>query len=72
MSAIVKKMSHGFLKDGRSFQIIDFESLVIAEDGTIHSGTVGVSIDGKYGKYPISTIAENINYASLPCDMVCR
>lgn len=62
MSAIIKEHSQGLLKDGRIFKIIDFKNLAIAEDGSIHSGTVGAVIDGKYATYPVSAIAENIDY----------
>ena len=61
-SATIKEHSQGFLKDGRQFEIIDFKKLAIADDGTIHSGTVGVVIEGKYISTCISMLAENIDY----------
>lgn len=62
MSVIIKEHSQGLLKDGRKFEIIDFKNLAVAEDGSIHSGLVGVVIDERYALYPISVIAENIDY----------
>lgn len=65
MVAIIKEHSKGFLKDGREFEIIDFQGFAFSDDGTIHSGTVGVVVDGKYNIYPVSVIAENIDYVSF-------
>lgn len=61
-SAIIKEHSTGFLKDGRRFEIIDFKNLAVANDGSIHSGVVGVVIDDKYIETCISMLAENIDY----------
>jgi hypothetical protein len=65
MTANIKSHSKGKLKDGREFEIIDFQKFVFSDDGTIHSGVIGVVIDGKYGTYPISVIAENIDYTTV-------
>lgn len=62
MIAILQEHSKGVLKDGREFEIIDFQKFAFSDDGTIHSGTIGVVIDGKYDVYPVSVIAENIDY----------
>ena len=65
MVAILKEHSKGVLKDGREFEIIDFQKFAFSDDGSIHSGTIGVVIDGKYGSYPVSVIAENIDYEKI-------
>ena len=65
MVAVLKEHSKGLLKDGREFEIIDFQKFAFSDDGTIHSGTVGVVIDGKYGTYTVSSLAENIDYEKL-------
>ena len=65
MVAIIQEHSKGKLKDGREFEIIDFQKFAFSDDGTIHSGTLGVVIDGKHGTYPVSVIAENIDYKLL-------
>ena len=65
MVAVLQESSKGFLKDGREFEIINFQQFAFSDDGTIHSGTVGVVIDGKYGSYPVSVIAENIDYEKI-------
>ena len=65
MVAVLQENSKGFLKDGREFEIINFQKFAFSDDGTIHSGTVGVVIDGKYGSYPVSVITENIDYEKL-------
>ncbi|MDD6071433.1 MAG: hypothetical protein PUC12_11590 [Clostridiales bacterium] len=62
MVGIIKEHSRGFLKDGRAFEIIDFKKFAFSDDGTIHSGVVGVLIDGIYGIYCVSDIAKNIDY----------
>ena len=62
MVAIIQEHSKGKLRDGREFEIIDFQKFAFSDDGTIHSGTLGVVIDGKYDTYPVSVIAENIDY----------
>lgn len=62
MSAILTEHSQGLLKDGRRFEIIDFKNLVVAEDGSIHSGLVGVVIDDRYFPTSLSMLAENIDY----------
>lgn len=62
MVAILKEHSKGLLKDGREFEIIDFRLFAFSDDGTIHSGVVGAVIDGKYGTYPVSSIAKKIDY----------
>lgn len=69
--AIVRNFTHGLLNDGRRFQITGFKKLCICEDGSIHSGVIEVNIDGKVEDYPISALAENINYMSLPSDILC-
>lgn len=69
--AIVKPYTHGLLKDGRRFQIKEFKNLVIAEDGSIHSGNVILTIDDTTETYTISALAENIIYSSLPSDIRC-
>lgn len=61
-SAIINVGTNGKLKDGKSFEIIDFKKFAVAEDGSIHSGVIGVVVDGEYGIYPMSIIAENIDY----------
>ena len=58
MVAIIQEHSKGKLKDGREFEI----KFAFSDDGTIHSGTLGVVIDGKYGTYLVSVVAENIDY----------
>lgn len=60
--AIIQEHSKGILKSGREFKIIDLKKMAFSDDGTIHSGTLGVVIDGEYGIYPVSVIAENIDY----------
>lgn len=62
MSAIIRPHSKGLLKDGREFEIVDFINLAIASDGSIHSGILGVAIDGKYDIYTVSMIAEELDY----------
>ena len=61
-TAIIKEHSKGLLKDGRQFEVIDFKNLAITEDGTIHSGSVGIVIEGKYISTAVSMLAENIDY----------
>ena len=61
-SGVIKVGSQGLLKDGRSFEVIDFKAFAVADDGSIHSGSVGVVIDGKYISTAISMLAENIDY----------
>ena len=39
-----------------------FQNFAFSDDGTIHSGTVGVVIDGNYGTYCVSDIAKRIDY----------
>lgn len=65
MVANIKEHSKGKLKDGREFEIIDFQKFAFSDDGTIHSGVIGVVIDGKYSTYSVSVIAENIDYKTL-------
>ena len=67
--AIVRTFTHGFLKDGRPFQITGFTKFCICEDGSIHSGSVELNIDGHIEQYTMSELAENINYSSLPSDI---
>lgn len=67
-SAIIKVGTSGKLKDGRDFKIIDFQRFAIADDGSIHSGVVGVVVNERYGIYAMSTIAENIDYKSIKSD----
>lgn len=62
MVGIIKEHSKGFFKDGRKFEIIDFKNFAFSDDGTIHSGTVGVAIDGVYDTYCVSDIAKMIDY----------
>lgn len=62
MTTTIQEHSKGLLKDGREFEIIDFQKFSFSDDGTIHSGIVGVVLDGKYDIYPVSVIAENIDY----------
>lgn len=69
-STMIRKGIHGRLKDGRHFRIIDIEKLTIDENGMICSGTIGVSVDGKYDTYRIEDFARNINYMSLPTDTI--
>lgn len=61
-SAIINVGTSGKLKNGKRFEIIDFKKFAVAEDGSIHSGVAGVVVDGEYGIYPMSVIAENIDY----------
>ena len=61
-SGVIKEGSQGLLKDGRSFEIVKFKALAVTDDGSIHSGSVGVVIDGKYISTAISMLAENIDY----------
>ena len=65
MVAIINEHSKGLFKDGREFEIIDFKNFAFSDDGTIHSGTVGVVVNGEYGIYPVSVVAENIDYVSF-------
>lgn len=65
MVAVLKEHSKGVLKDGREFEVIDFQQFAFSDDGTIHSGLVGVVIDGKYATYLVSSLAENIDYEKL-------
>lgn len=65
MTSNIKEHSKGLLKDGKEFEIIDFKTFAFSDDGTIHSGVIGVVIDGKYGTYPVSVIAENIDYTTV-------
>ena len=65
MVANIKAHTKGTLKDGRPFEIIDFDTFAFSDDGTIHSGLIGVVIEGKYDKYPVSSIAKNIDYNTL-------
>ena len=60
-SAIIKVGTSGKLKDGRDFEIIDFRTFAVADDGSIHSGVAGVVVDRKYGIY-MSTLAKCIDY----------
>lgn len=69
--ATIKPYTHGLLKDGRRFQIREFKKICICEDGSVHSGIVELEIDGKVDIYPISALAENINYMTLPTDTLC-
>ena len=62
MVAIIQEHWKGKLKDGREFEIIDFQKFAFSDDGTIHSGTVGVVIDDNYGTYCVSDIAKMIDY----------
>ena len=64
-STIIKVGTSGKLKDGKDFEIIDFKKFAVADNGSIHSGVVGVVVDGEYGVYPMSTIAENIDYMHI-------
>lgn len=64
-SAIVRRNTHGFLKDGRRFQILDINELCLSDDGKVHSGMLTVQIEGITERYPLSVIAESINYITL-------
>lgn len=61
-STIISENTKGLLKDGRRFEVIKFKKLAVADDGSIHSGLVGVVIDDKYIETCISMLAENIDY----------
>ena len=47
MTVIINVNSKGYLKDGRTFEIFNFEKVAIASDGSIHSGIVNLYIDGE-------------------------
>lgn len=65
-SGIIEVNSKGYLKDGKKFQIEKIVKLCISDDGTVHSGVLLASVDGKEPQtYPLSVIAENIDYNSL-------
>ena len=48
-SVIIELNSKGYLKDGRTFEIFNFEKIAVASDGNIHSGIVNLYIDGEFG-----------------------
>ena len=64
-TATIKKHSKGLLKDGRAFEIIDFNIFNIADDGTIRAGSIGVVIDEKYITTSLSMLAKNIDYENF-------
>lgn len=64
-SATIKIGTSGKLKSGKDFEIINFKKFAVSDNGSIHSGVIGVVVDGKYGVYPISAIAENIDYNNI-------
>lgn len=64
-SVVIEVNSKGYLKDGRSFEIINFEKIAIANDGSIHSGLVNLYIDGKMTTTMLSWLGENIDYSRV-------
>ena len=64
-SVIVEANSKGYLKDGRSFKIINFEKITLANDGTVHSGLVDLYIDEEITRTMLSWLGENIDYAKV-------
>lgn len=64
-SCIIKENSKGYLKDGRVFEIIKFENVAIASDGSIHSGIVSLYIDDKETTTMLSWLGENLDYSKV-------
>ena len=64
-SVIVEVNSKGYLKDGRSFKIINFKKITLANDGTVHSGLVDLYIDGEITCTMLSWLGENIDYTKV-------
>ena len=61
-SVIINTNSKGYLKDGRKFEIFNFEKVAVASDGSIHSGIVNLYIDGELTSTMLSWLGENIDY----------
>ena len=64
-SVILKVNSKGYLKDGRKFEIINFEKVTVANDGSIHSGIVNLYINDKMTSTMLSWLGENIDYTKV-------
>lgn len=64
-SVIIDLNSKGYLKDGRTFEIFNFEKIAIANDGSIHSGLVNLYIDGELTQTMLSWLGENIDYTKV-------
>lgn len=64
-SVIIDSNSKGYLKDGRTFEIFNFEKVAIANDGSIHSGLVNLYIDGELTQTMLSWLGENIDYTKV-------
>jgi len=65
MTVIINVNSKGYLKDGRTFEIFNFEKVAIASDGSIHSGIVNLYIDGELTSTMLSWLGENIDYSRV-------
>ena len=61
-SVILNVNSKGYLKDGRTFEIFNFEKVAVANDGSIHSGLVNLYINGEMTSTMLSWLGENIDY----------
>lgn len=59
---IIDVNSKGYLKDGRMFEIFNFEKVAIASNGSIHSGIVNLYINGELTQTMLSWLGENIDY----------
>lgn len=64
-TVIIDVNSKGYLKDGRTFEIFNFEKIAIANNGEIHSGLVNLYIDGKMTQTMLSWLGENIDYTHV-------
>lgn len=64
-SVIIEVNSKGYLKDGRTFEIINFEKVSVADDGSIHSGLVNLYINGEMTTTMLSWLGENIDYTKV-------
>ena len=65
MTVIINVNSKGYLNDGRTFEIFNFEKVAIASDGSIHSGIVNLYIDGELTSTMLSWLGENIDYSRV-------
>ena len=64
-SVILNVNSKGYLKDGRTFEIFNFEKVAVANDGSIHSGLVNLYINGEMTTTMLSWLGENIDYTKV-------
>lgn len=64
-SVVIEVNSKGYLKDGRTFEIINFEKIAVASDGSIHSGLVNLYINGEMTTTMLSWLGENIDYTKV-------